>query len=126
MAFETKNVENSRLVAEVQALKNEGQRLLTMTCVDLGESFDLLYHFDRDLRMTHLRLNVPKGESVPSISGIYFAALVIENEIQDLFGIGFNGLVLDFGGHFYLEEEVKKYPFCKVSVAKTETAGEEA
>jgi ech hydrogenase subunit D len=126
MAFETKNVEKSQLVAEVQALKNAGQRLLTMTCVDLGESFDLLYHFDLDLRMTHLRLTVPKGESVPSISGVYFAALIIENEVQDLFGIAFEGLVLDFGGHFYLEEEVKKYPFCKVSVAKTETAGEGA
>jgi ech hydrogenase subunit D len=126
MAFETKNVEKNQLVAEVQALKNAGQRLLTMTCVDLGESFDLLYHFDLDLRMTHLRLTVPKGESVPSISGVYFAALIIENEVQDLFGIAFEGLVLDFGGHFYLEEEVKKYPFCKVSVAKTETAGEGA
>jgi len=126
MAFETKNVDKGRLMAEVQALKNEGQRLLTMTSVDLGESFDLLYHFDLDLRMTHLRLTVPKGESVPSISGIYFAALVIENEIQDLFGIKFEGLALDFGGNFYLEEEVKKYPFCKVTVGKTETAGEGA
>jgi ech hydrogenase subunit D len=126
MAFETKNVEKNQLVAEVQALKNGGQRLLTMTCVDLGESFDLLYHFDLDLRMTHLRLTVPKGESVPSISGVYFAALIIENEVQDLFGIAFEGLALDFGGHFYLEEEVKKYPFCKVTVGKTETAGEGA
>lgn len=126
MAFETKNVEKNQLVAEVQALKNAGQRLLTMTSVDLGESFDLLYHFDLDLRMTHLRLTVPKGEAVPSISGIYFAALVIENEIQDLFGIKFEGLALDFGGNFYLEEEVKKYPFCKVTVGKTETAGEGA
>ncbi|MDP3430287.1 MAG: hypothetical protein Q8R89_08160, partial [Desulfomicrobium sp.] len=65
MAFETKNVEKNQLTAEVQALKNGGQRLLTMTCVDLGESFDLLYHFDLDLQMTHLRLTVPKGESVP-------------------------------------------------------------
>ncbi|MBU4525429.1 MAG: NADH-quinone oxidoreductase subunit C [Desulfomicrobium sp.] len=126
MAFETKNVEKNQLAAEVQALKNGGQRLLTMTCVDLGESFDLLYHFDLDLQMTHLRLTVPKGESVPSISGIYFAALVIENETQDLFGIKFEGLALDFGGHFYLEEEVKKYPFCKVTVGKTEKAGEGA
>ena len=126
MAFETKNVEKNQLVAEVQALKNAGQRLLTMTSVDLGESFDLLYHFDLDLRMTHLRLTVPKGEAVPSISGIYFAALVIENEIQDLFGIKFERLALDFGGNFYLEEEVKKYPFCKVTVGKTETAGEGA
>ncbi len=124
MAFETKNVEKNQLVAEVQALKNGGQRLVTMTSVDLGDSFDLLYHFDLDLRMTHLRLNVPKGESVPSISGIYFAALIIENEVQDLFGIAFEGLALDFGGHFYLEEEVKKYPFCKVTIGKTETAGE--
>ncbi len=126
MAFETKNVMKSQLVAEVRSLKNEGMRFVTMSCVDLGDSFDLLYHFDLDLKLTHLRLNTPKGDVVPSISGIYFAALIIENETQDHFGIKFDGLALDFEGHFYLEEEVKKFPFCKLTVATTGKAGEEA
>ena len=126
MAFETKNVMKSQLVAEVRSLKNEGMRFATMSCVDLGDSFDLLYHFDLDLKLTHLRLNTPKGDVVPSISGIYFAALIIENETKDHFGVHFEGMALDFGGNLYLEEEVKKFPFCKLTVGKTETAGEEA
>ena len=127
MAFETMNLVKSQLTAEVQALKNKGFRLVTMSCVDLGDSFDLLYHFDLDLKMTHLRLSVPKADKVvPSISGIYFAALIIENETQDHFGITFEGIALDFGGHLYLEEEVKKYPFCKFTVGKTDSAGEGA
>ncbi|WP_043774551.1 NADH-quinone oxidoreductase subunit C [Desulfomicrobium escambiense] len=127
MAFETTNLEKSQLASEVQSLKNKGYRFVTMSCVDLGDSFDLLYHFDLDLKLTHLRLNVAKADRVvPSISGIYFAALIIENETQDHFGITFEGIALDFGGHFYLEEEVKKFPFCKFTVNKAESAGEGA
>jgi len=126
MAFETMNLAKNQLVPEVLSLKNQGYRFVTMSCVDLGESLDLLYHFDKDLQMVHLRITLLKGDTAPSISGIFFAALVIENETQDHFGVKFDGLVLDFGGHLYLEEEVKKYPFCKVTVGKTETAGEGA
>lgn len=126
MAFETKNLAKNQLLAEVQDLKNKGYRFVTISCVDLGDSLDLIYHFDLDLKLTHLRITLLKGDKAPSISGIFFAALVIENETKDHFGIHFDGLVLDFGGNFYLEEEVKKYPFCKVTVGKTETAGEGA
>lgn len=126
MAFETMNLAKSELVNEVLTLKSKGYRFLTMTCVDLGESLDLLYHFDRELELVHLRITLLKGDVAPSISGIFFAALLIENETQDHFGVKFDGLVLDFGGNLYLEEEVKKYPFCKVTVGKTETAGEGA
>ena len=126
MAFETKNLAKNQLVSEVLLLKNQGYRFVTMTCVDLGDSLDLIYHFDLELRMVHLRITLLKGDVAPSISGIFFAALVIENETQDHFGVKFDGLALDLGGNFYLEEEVKKYPFCKVTVGKTETAGEGA
>jgi len=124
MAFETKNLAKNQLVSEVVALKGSGYRLVTMTCVDLGDSLDLIYHFDRDLQLVHLRITLLKGDTAPSISGIFFAALVIENETKDHFGVNFDGLVLDFGGNLYLEEEVKKYPFCKVTVGKTEAAEE--
>lgn len=125
MAFETKNLAKNQLVSEVMSLKHQGYRFVTMSCVDLGDSLDLIYHFDLELQMVHLRITLLKGDTAPSISGIFFAALIIENETEDHFGIKFDGLILDFGGNFYLEEEVKKYPFCKVTVGKTE-AGEEA
>ena len=104
---------------EVKKCFDEGWRLITMSSVDTGETgFDIFYHFDKDLVMKHYRLNVAKDVVVPSISPVYFAALLIENEIQDQFGIKFADLVLDFGGSLYLEEEVRAMPFCKVSVAQ--------
>lgn len=108
------------LVALTQEKLAAGYRLLTLSCVDLGEAgFDILYHFDKDLHLENYRLTVPRGETVPSISGVYFAALLVENEIRDQFGVCFDGIVLDFGGTLYLEDEVRTSPFCKYSVTQT-------
>jgi len=102
-----------------KACFDDGWRLVTLTAVDTGEAgFDILYHYDKDLVMKHYRLSIPKETVVPSISPIYFTALLVENEIIDQFGICFSDLVLDFGGALYLEEEVRTTPFCKVSVAQ--------
>ncbi len=105
------------IVKEVASKKAEGWRFVTMSCVELDEqSCDLLYHFDKDLEMVHLRLTVAKDAPVPSISGVFFAAFLIENETQDHFGLKFEGLVLDYDRTLYLEEEVTTLPFCKYTV----------
>jgi ech hydrogenase subunit D len=93
-------------------------RLVTQTVVDRGEQgIDILFHYDKDLEEKHFRLTVPKGTVIPSISGIYFAALLIENENRDLFGLAYDGLVLDFNRTLYLEEagDPINAPFCKIS-----------
>ena len=46
-------------------------------------------------------MNVPDGTSVPSITGVYPAAFVFENESHDLFGVSFEDISIDFGGEFY-------------------------
>ncbi len=121
MAYETITVTPETVVGEVTKIKDEGYRFLTMTAVDLDEeNIDLMYHFDKDLDPRHLRMTVAKKNSVPSISGVYFAAFLIENEIEDQFGTQFDGLVLDFGGTLYLEEEVMRTPFCKYGVVRSE------
>jgi ech hydrogenase subunit D len=97
---------------------SQGWRFVTSSVVDFGdEGFDLLYHYDQDLAEQHYRLTVPKGTVIPSISGIYFAALLIENENRDLFGLEYEGLVLDFGRTLYLEEagDPITAPFCKIT-----------
>jgi len=116
------------VVGEVTKIKAEGYRLITMTCVDIDEeNVELLYHFDKDLTERHLRMTAAKKAPVPSISPVYFAAFLIENEIEDHFGITFDGLVLDFGGTLYLDEEVVRTPFCKYGVTRTDgAAGGEA
>lgn len=121
----TKVITPDIVVAEVTKIKEEGHRLITMTAVDLDEnSIELLYHFDKELVERHLRMTVSKKDSVPSISGVYFAAFLIENEIEDQFGLKFDGLVLDFGGKLYLEDEVMRTPFCKYGIVRKDADGE--
>ena len=119
------------VVGETAKMKVGGYRFVTLSCVEIDEStVDILYHFDKEFQLKHLRLTVRKDIPVPSISPVYFAAFLVENEIQDLFGIRFQGLAVDYDRTLYLEGEVKKTPFCKYVVIKTaplsENSGENA
>ncbi|MGA2447767.1 MAG: NADH-quinone oxidoreductase subunit C [Polyangiaceae bacterium] len=100
------------VVAHAQLVKDRGLRLVAMTAVERDErSVDVLYHFGRDLVLEHSRLTVAKGATVPSISGVFFAALLVENEIQDQFGLTFDGLVLDYHRTLLLDGDVTEVPF---------------
>lgn len=113
-------VSAENVVGETAKMKVAGYRFVTLSCVEIDETtVDILYHFDREYQLKHLRLTVPKDAPVPSISPVYFAAFLVENEIQDLFGIRFQGLAIDYDRTLYLEAEVKKTPFCKYVVTKT-------
>lgn len=97
--------------------KAEGYRFVTMTCTAIdNDNLDVLYHFEKDYVLAHLRLCISKDLPLPSISTVYFAAFLVENEIQDLFGLRFHGLVLDYDRTLYLDPEVGHAPFCKVVV----------
>jgi ech hydrogenase subunit D len=112
-------VSPENVVGETAKMKVEGYRFVTLSCVEIDETMvDILYHFDRALQLKHLRMTVPKDTLVPSISPVYFAAFLVENEIQDLFGIRFQGLAIDYDRTLYLEAEVKKTPFCKYVVTQ--------
>jgi ech hydrogenase subunit D len=90
-----------------------------MSCAELDENtVDILYHLDKDLRLISFRLTILRNTVIPSISPVYFAAFLVENEMQDLFDIRFTGLVIDYERTLYLEEEVKITPFCKYSISK--------
>lgn len=105
------------LVGEVAKLKVQGWRLVTLSCTEIdATSLDILYHFDKGLELRHLRLAAAKASSVPSISPVYFAALLVENEIQDHFGLAFDGLIVDYKGTLYMEEEALKTPYCRFSL----------
>ncbi len=104
--------------AEAEKRKQAGWRLVTLTCTELdADTLDVIYHFDQNLRLENLRVSYPKSKPLPSISGIYFAALLVENEMQDHFGVGFEGLVVDYGKTLLLDQEVQRTPFCKYNVA---------
>ena len=114
------------VVSQTLDMKKKGYRLVTLTCVELdADTLDILYHFDKDLDLMHLRLTAPKNEAAPSISSVYFAAFLVENEIQDQFGIRFEGLALDYDRTLYLEEEVRNAPCCRIVASEKEKSKEE-
>jgi len=107
------------VIEKIAKKKIEGYRFVTMSCAELDENnVDILYHLDKDFRLINFRLTVQRNAAVPSISPVYFAAFLVENEMQDLFDIRFTGLVIDYERTLYLEEEVKITPFCKYSISK--------
>ena len=69
MREEIMAVSAEALVGEVAKLKVLGYRLVTLSCTELdAATVDVLYHFDKDLQLKHLRLTAPKSAPVPSIS----------------------------------------------------------
>lgn len=111
--------------AVARANREAGYRLVTISVTQLeNEALDILYHYDKDLEMRHYRLTVPPGVPVPSISEIYFCAMLIENEVRDLYGITWEGLTVDFQGHMYLEADAPppllRGPACTISTVPRE------
>lgn len=110
------------VIGETGRMKAEGYRLVTLSCAELDEAMvDILYHFDRDLELRHLRLTIPRDTLVPSISSVYFAAFLVENEIQDLFGVRFKGLAVDYDRTLYLDEEIRTAPLCRYTAVRAKT-----
>ena len=92
----------SSLVGEVKIRCEQGWRLVQIGVTKIGEVFEVNYSFDRDLAFQNLRLQISTtSPRLPSVSGIYWCAFLYENEIHDLFGVTFDGLVLDFKGNLY-------------------------
>lgn len=111
----------AELLEKVASLPLRGYRFVTMTAVDCGENFVIYYHFDRNFELYTLKLTLPKPGVVNSISNICFAALIVENEIQDLFGIRFENLAIDYEHHFLLAADAPEKPFCHVPGVKIST-----
>ena len=94
----------------VQDAKNDGYRYATMICLKKDDGHELIYILDKDYKLKNLRYFVKPGEKPKSVSGIYLCALLIENEYQDLFGLTFDGLAIDYKGHLYLTPNSPKTP----------------
>ncbi|THB81621.1 MAG: hypothetical protein D3926_01200 [Desulfobacteraceae bacterium] len=121
--METFEIEKKDLVRQAQTLKDGGHRFVTLTCLETDpDHLEIIYHFDKDLEISHYRMRTAKNETVPSLSPVFFAAFLVENEIIDQFGITFENLVLDFGGTLYLDDndDISTTPFCKYGVKRQE------
>ena len=65
------------------------------------------------MEMKNYKVTVKKGDNVPSISKIYFCALLVENEMKELFDINVKDIIVDYGGHLILADEELVSPMGK-------------
>ncbi len=114
----TAEVRPDEVITLSRELKDEGFRFVTMSSAELEDSVCVLYHFDKDLELRNLRVDVPKGSKIGSIASVYSCAFLVENEIKEHFGVEFDGIPLDFQGMLYSDEEVQKTPFCNIGLKR--------
>lgn len=112
--LQAETVDRENIVQRVEKLKQEGYRFVTITCVEVVHGrAELLYHFDLDLALIHLRCVADAAGPLPSICPLFAAAYLVENEIQDQFGLVFAGLVPDYQRTLYLEDDGTDPPFLR-------------
>lgn len=108
MSFETifKPLELSELSATAEQMKAEGYRFVQTLCVNTDDGIDIQYSFIKDgVLENYMIKGVKKGTKVPSITNMFLAAFVFENEAHDLFGVEIENIAIDFEGNFYAVSE---------------------
>ena len=106
-------VTRDQILSKVQEMWDDRCRFVTMTCVDLIDHFDLIYCFDHNMELVNFRVRAEKDRPFPSISGIYWAAFLAENEVQDQFGLKFENLNPDFEGFMLLSRDAPRTPMLR-------------
>ncbi|WP_251212796.1 NADH-quinone oxidoreductase subunit C [Adlercreutzia murintestinalis] len=95
-------LEDAQVHEEAQRRRADGWRYVQMLAVNRDEGVDVIYSYMKDGALENLVVEaVPHDGKLESISDVYLESFVCENEIHDLFGIGFSGLAIDFLGNFY-------------------------
>ena len=127
-AQEIEAIDLSDLLARVGERKMAGDRLVAISCAVVEGENEITYSFeDRVHRFVHLRIVVPPGATIPSVTPSFWGAFVYENEIHDLYGLTVTGMNVDYNGHFYATKV--PYPFAATTAPTagpaTREAGEE-
>ncbi len=97
------DIEVSQLHDLAAQYKGKGWRYVNTHALRLDEEglLELICTFSDHADIINLRMTVHPGDHIPSITDIFFSAFVFENETHDLFGVAFDDIAIDFGGHFY-------------------------
>jgi ech hydrogenase subunit D len=107
------------LLERVKTLHTQGYRLAQIGAANVPGYLEVNYSFAREECLLTLRLQLAGEEPcVPSVSHIYWCAVLYENEMHDLFRLKVEGMAVDFQGKFY--QMAVPYPFGsrKAPVAK--------
>ena len=95
-------LELEHLRREAAIMKHDGWRFIQTHAVYTDDGVDLYYSFMKDGHIVNYWIKgVQKGTPVPSITDIFLAAFVFENEARELFGVDMRDIAIDFAGAMY-------------------------
>lgn len=106
------------LLGACKKYKENGYRLAQLHPVlNQDDSISLFYTFVKGNEMLNFEISgIEKGiTEVPSVTELFLAAFVFENEAAELFGVNIVGNVLDFHGAFYTFGEGVDAPMTIIS-----------
>jgi len=86
---------------KLTSYKESGWRFANLCGSTVGDKVEILCSFAQDQQIENLFMLVEQGEQVPAVSTVFPSSFLYENEIFDLFGIKFEGSILDYDGRFY-------------------------
>ena len=88
--METIRLKADDFLQKVKKMKPD--RLITISAIDDGMDFDLLYHFSHKKKILELKVVISKKKPlIDSIMELYPSAELYERETHDFFGIEFMG-----------------------------------
>lgn len=102
---EFNSINIDEIISTTKACKQKGWAFVQLCAIVRESSCELLYTFDdeenKETSLHGFLVDVADGQHVPSITEIYPAAFVFENETHDLFGVEIDGISVDFEGNLY-------------------------
>ncbi|MHC1564012.1 MAG: FAD-dependent oxidoreductase [Candidatus Hecatellaceae archaeon] len=110
------SVSKAELFTKIYELAAAKARFIAITCKDLEDRFEVIYHFEEDLKVVNVRVEIGKNEVLPSITSIYPCAFLAENEIKDMFKVNFAGLSPDLQGRLLKTADATQTTLLKPAV----------
>ncbi len=94
-------IEQVELLPVIMEKKNDDWRLAQICCAFRDGHYEVSYSFAKGYELTNYRLIVGKDETVASISRVYKSAILYENEMRELFGLGVEHIKVDYHDKLY-------------------------
>lgn len=104
--------------ATAERMREQGARFVQIHAVNGEDGVDLYYTYDQEGTLTNYKVaGLTKDDIIPSVSDVFLAAFVFENEARELFGIDLRDIAIDFGGNMYTLAETEPMTYLSPELA---------
>ena len=115
--YEIETIELGDIARKMLHRQRDGCRLVQICAVNAKDGWDLLYSVaDKNNKFINYKVHVKEGQKVVSMTDIFPAAMLYENEIKELFGVQIDCISLDYNNRLYRID--KETPFREKSKDK--------